>query len=400
MGADLALLRMMGLATSNIGTTRLKDRLEVDACLSHATRDSILDVGLGRAALPLAAAGRRVSGVGLAQATLDECQRFARGRGLQISTGVSSLEQLPFADETFGSVISLNVLVRFQDWRRVLREWARVVGPGGRLVFDLPSDDHYRAALGSRVAGEEPARNPVWRVSAEDLVAEAEHCGLAVRKLMPYGAFLGDDNPNLWLGELENKYFWKRLLSWLVADEALFEFALFLEQELVAHLTTTMAGRFMAVLEKRADRKRNQAWLERNRSLDYALRKVPIDPGCLAGRLGCSQEEWRRRASAHVSSSLRCRRLLECLATKLVASRRLAWADVVDAPLDAYFCKVLAKREDDQIVSNLSRSAPHDAAIVAHSLSHDGIALGGGFEYFLVERLLTKALGRFTGVRT
>lgn len=388
----------MGPAASNIGTTRLKDRLEVDACLSHATEDSILDVGLGRAALPLAEAGRRVSGVDLSEASLDECQRLARGRGLQISTGVSSLEQLPFADGTFGSVISLNVLVRFQDWRRVLGEWARVVRPGGRLVFDLPSDDHYRAALGSRVAGEEPARTA--RVAAEDLVAEAEHSGLAVRALMPYGAFLGDDNPNPWLGELESKYFWKRLLSWLMADEALFEFALFLEQELVAHLTTTMASRFMAVLEKRTDRKRSQAWLERNRSLDYALREVPIDPGCLTGRLGCSQEEWRRRASAHVSSSLRCRRLLECLATKLVASRRLAWADVVDAPLDGYFCKLLAKREDDQIVSSLSRSAPHDAAIVAHSLSHDGIALGGGFEYFLVERLLTQALGRFTGVRT
>ncbi len=390
----------------NQGTNRLKNRLEVDACLAYATGTEVLDVGIGtgRGSLPLLARGQRVTGVDSSQAMLDECQRLAQEQGLQLHTQISQLDCLPFAAASFDSLISLNVLMHFPHWKHILPEWKRVTRPGGRLIFDVHSLDHYRAALGRPVAEEEmlqsEATTYTLRIAAEDLVAEADRCGLAICALVPYGAFLGGGNRNYLLGELEDKASWARLLSFMATDEALFEFALFVEQEVVARLTTTVTGRFMVVLENRADRKGNQAWLRENRRIKTGLRRTPIDLERIAGRLGSSLEALRGRASEYLASSLRSRRLLECLAARLVAQGRLGWSDLLAPPLDAQLAELATKREEDRLASELAQRLPQEPARVAELLEYDGVPLGTGFEYMLVERLLTRALGRFTGVRS
>lgn len=390
----------------NQGTNRLKNRLEVDACLAHATGDEVLDVGIGtgRGSLPLCARGQRVTGVDSSQAMLDECQRLAREQGLSLRTQTSQLDCLPFAAASFDSLISLNVLMHFPHWKQILPEWKRVVRPGGRLVFDVHSLDHYRAALGRKVAEEEglqsEAATYTLRIAAEDLLAEADRCGLAVRALVPYGAFLGGGNRNYLLGALEDKAFWARLLSFLSTDEALFGFALFIEQELVARLTTTVTGRFMAVLENRADRDGNKDWLADNRRLEAGLRRTPIALDLVAGRLAAPLWELRERTSGYVAPSLRSGRLLECVAARLVAEGRLGWSDLLAAPLDAQLADLSAKRADDRLASELAQRLPHEPRGVAELLDYAGVPLGTGFEYLLVERLLTQGLGRFTGVRS
>ena len=390
----------------NQGTNRLKNRLEVDACLAHATGDEVLDVGIGtgRGSLPLCARGQRVTGVDSSQAMLDECQRLAHAQGLLLRTQPSQLDCLPFAAASFDSLISLNVLMHFPHWRQILPEWKRVVRPGGRLIFDVHSLDHYRAALGRPVAEEEglqsEAATYTLRIAAEDLLAEADRCGLAVRALIPYGAFLGGGNRNYLLGGLEDKAFWARLLSFLATDEALFAFALFIEQELVARLTTTVTGRFMAVLENRDDRDGNKDWLADNRRLEAGLRRTPIALDLVAGRLAAPLAELRERMSGYIAPSLRSSRLLECVAARLVATGRLGWSDLLSAALAAQLADLAAKRADDRLASELARRLPHEPAGVAELLDYDGVPLGTGFEYLLVERLLTKGLGRFTGVRS
>jgi SAM-dependent methyltransferase len=389
---------------ANQGTNRLKNRLEVDLLLAHARGETVLDVGVGtgRGALPLAAAGKQVTGVDISQAMLDECQRLAGAAGLTLATRACALDALPFADASYDSLVALNVMMHFPHWQQILAEWARVVRPGGRLLFDVHSLDHYRAALGRQVSEAELLQTEhahyVLRLAAEDLLAEADRCGLVVVGLFPYGAFLGGGNRNHLLGGLEDKAAWARLLSWLATDEEMLAFALFLERELIAHLTPTVTGRFMAVLERRIDARANQAWLARNQQLDGWLRQTPIDVVRVARRVGSSQTAWRQKASAHLQGSLRCRRLLECLVTPLVSSGRLKWSQLVSPPLDTYFAELQARRADDRLATDLATRLPHGAA--APALRYQDVPLGAGCEYQLVERLLTAGLGRFSGVRS
>ena len=390
----------------NQGTNQLKNRLEVEACLTHATGERVLDVGIGtgRGSLPLAARGMQVTGVDSSQAMLDECQRLAAEKGLKVVTQVSQLDCLPFAPDSFDTLVSLNVLMHFPHWKQILPEWSRVVRPGGRLIFDLHSLDHYRAALGRQVAEEELLQaetgHYVLRVAAEDLVAEAERNGLAVATLLPYGAFLGGGNRNYLLGALEDKGYWSRLLSFMAEDPALFELALLLEQELIARLTTTVTGRFMAVLEKRDGKASNQAWRQQNQRLEECLRQVPVDQEKLAALLGRSLSELRRTVSAYLATSLRSRRLFAFLTERLVAEGRLAWSDLVTAPLDSYFSELATKRREDQLTSEWSQHAARDVAGVARLLEYGGDTLAGGLEYSLAEPLLIRGLGRLTGVHS
>lgn len=394
-----------GRMVVNQGTNRLKNRLEVDLLRDYALGQNVLDVGIGtgRGSLPLVQRGQIVTGVDSSQAMLDECQRLAREQGLTLTTQQSSLESLPFADASFDSLVSLNVLMHFPHWKQILPEWARLVRPAGRLVFDVHSLDHYRAALGRSVTEEDllkaETNHYVLRIAAEDLVEQADRNGLAVVGLIPYGVCLGGGNRNYLLGALEDRRSFPRLLSWMASDEALFELALFLEHELIARLTTTVTGRFMAVLERRADREGNKQWLAQSRALDAALQQVPIDLGPVAARLALPLEKWRRLATGYIASSMRGRRLAECLAERLITEGRLRWSDLVEAPLDAYFEELMTRRKEDRTASELARTAPTGGSVAA-ALSYEGLCLGTGLEYSLVERLLTRGLGRFTGVRS
>jgi len=51
---------------------------------------------------------------------------------------ISDLHQLPFADNTFDVVLSMQVLEHVQDPERAIREMHRVLRPGGKLCITLP----------------------------------------------------------------------------------------------------------------------------------------------------------------------------------------------------------------------------------------------------------------------
>ena len=62
--------------------------------------------------------------------------------GATVGDGVS----LPFADSSFGTVMSICVMEHIPDDRAVIAEVARVLQPGGRLVYTTPSD-HFESQL-------------------------------------------------------------------------------------------------------------------------------------------------------------------------------------------------------------------------------------------------------------
>jgi SAM-dependent methyltransferase len=101
----------------------------------------VLDVatGPGEPALSLAAlvgTGGRVEGVDLVPEMIDAARREAERRGLrQVGFRAGSAEALPFADGSFDACVSRFGVMFFPSPLAGLREMARVVVPGGRIVL-------------------------------------------------------------------------------------------------------------------------------------------------------------------------------------------------------------------------------------------------------------------------
>lgn len=97
----------------------------------------LLDVGCGDGTLICAAAARgaMVAGIDADPAMLAAArQRMARA-GLEAALREGRVEELPFPDASFDVVASVTVLCFVGDAGRALREMARVLRPGGRLVI-------------------------------------------------------------------------------------------------------------------------------------------------------------------------------------------------------------------------------------------------------------------------
>jgi SAM-dependent methyltransferase len=260
------------------GTNALKNAIEVDLCREHITGKSVIDVGIGtgRGSLPLARDGYDVTGVDISQAMLDQCRREAGAIPIELMVG--DLTALPVAENRFDSLISLNVAVHFPNWRDALKDWARVVKPGGRLVFDVHSYDHLEAVARAYACKPEELltaqqRNDpgqyMLRVTAQEVAEAADAIGLTVVNLVPYAAVLGGGNVNYWLRDsLLFGYLGDRALSWMAVDEKLLAFGTFIERDVTSLLPTSATGRFMIVLEKRADREQTASVLARKAKLE------------------------------------------------------------------------------------------------------------------------------------
>lgn len=56
---------------------------------------------------------------------------------------------LPFKDNTLGFLYGSHILEDTLDWEPVLREWARVIKPGGYLIIQVPDKERFREAVAS-----------------------------------------------------------------------------------------------------------------------------------------------------------------------------------------------------------------------------------------------------------
>ena len=144
-----------------------------------------LDVGTGtgRAALALAAAGARVTGVDASREMLRVAQERAR---LLPGTAVftpADAHALPFHDDAFELAVSLRVLMHTPDWRRCLAELCRVARQ--RVIIDYPASSSVAAVQSAarRVAAACGARVEAYRVFSDRTIREefARH-GFEVRE--------------------------------------------------------------------------------------------------------------------------------------------------------------------------------------------------------------------------
>lgn len=96
--------------------------------------------GYGRHSAVLATAGYRMTGADRSQALLDE----ARRRGAEFELVRADYRELPFADATFDAVLNLFSALGYvgEDGdAQALREFRRVLRPGGKLVIETMHRD-------------------------------------------------------------------------------------------------------------------------------------------------------------------------------------------------------------------------------------------------------------------
>lgn len=98
---------------------------------------NVLDVacGSGNLALPAARAGAIVTGVDIAPNLLETAARRARAEGLKIQFNEGDAEQLPYADASFDTVVTMFGAMFAPRPDVTARELLRVLRPGGRLAM-------------------------------------------------------------------------------------------------------------------------------------------------------------------------------------------------------------------------------------------------------------------------
>lgn len=117
-------------------TEALEQRLIVELAGTLAGA-RVLDVGCGdgELACALAARGGDVIGLDPNPAMLAAARERAAAANVPAVFQAGRAEALPFADASFDIVSAVTVLCFVPDARKALREMARVLRPGGRLVM-------------------------------------------------------------------------------------------------------------------------------------------------------------------------------------------------------------------------------------------------------------------------
>ena len=115
-------------------------RLVLFRILSELQPRTVVEVGGGQGEL----AGRLQSELGAAVTFVDQSERMvelARGRGIA-DANVADVQELPFEDGRFDTVVAAWMLYHVHDLDRGLAEIARVLEPGGSLVAVTNSVRH------------------------------------------------------------------------------------------------------------------------------------------------------------------------------------------------------------------------------------------------------------------
>jgi len=171
--------------TLGVVTEALEQRLILNL-MGGVSGRRVLDAGCGDGALACAAAsqGAEVTGIDADPAMLVAARSRAAKAGLRATFSEGRIEHLPFPDASLDVVVAVTVLCFVADAAGAVREMARVLRPGGRLVIGELGRWSLWAAL-RRVRGW--LGSPTWKSArfrtGKELRALAGQAGLSVTEI-------------------------------------------------------------------------------------------------------------------------------------------------------------------------------------------------------------------------
>lgn len=138
-----------------------------------------LGCGVGRHALAFARAGFETHAMDLSQSGLDQLKNSAEANGLEVSTHLAPMTELPFADQSFDYVLSFNVIYHGDPAivQKAISEIARVLKPGGHYQGTMLSKRNVNFGVGTEIApdtwvreGDDDKDHPHFYCNAGELV--------------------------------------------------------------------------------------------------------------------------------------------------------------------------------------------------------------------------------------
>jgi SAM-dependent methyltransferase len=155
-----------------------------------AGRGRCLEVGVGTGliALPLHQAGVPMVGLDLSRPMLAKLVEKAGGR-IPFPLVLADATRMPFRDDVFGAAVVRWVFHLVPEWRRLLEELARVIGPGGVALVNLGGFKDTWGIVDRflELAGGVPFALGLDPRDPETLDREFERHGARVRLLPPIG---------------------------------------------------------------------------------------------------------------------------------------------------------------------------------------------------------------------
>jgi 2-polyprenyl-3-methyl-5-hydroxy-6-metoxy-1,4-benzoquinol methylase len=117
----------------NVCTVRNKILRLLDVGENAKRKYDVLDVGCnaGTQCAVWAELGHRALGLDINEPLLDLARERANAKGYSIDFQLGSATALPWPDQSMDVCIALELLEHVADWQGCLREFKRVLGPGG-----------------------------------------------------------------------------------------------------------------------------------------------------------------------------------------------------------------------------------------------------------------------------
>jgi SAM-dependent methyltransferase len=238
----------------------IREELYVRYISRHVSPSSrILDLGAGSGLISciLHDAGHRVVACDISPGMLEKLAEVRGERRFEIRQG--SGFQIPAADNEFDLVVSRMFMQHFPDWPAILREQARVIGHGGKIIFDFSNREHVGAANGDGsidldyfpYSTDPTIVNKFYAVASEaEMTRHADDCGLKVREIVPFGFLLY--NLFIWkgLGSAQGVSEFNSRLEDILARPDARELLLFLEEQAMKYFPKTVSYGNLIVLEK------------------------------------------------------------------------------------------------------------------------------------------------------
>lgn len=162
------------------GYHALLDQMELAEALPWCQGVDVLEVGCGTGLIlrEIAPVAKTAVGLDISRKMLAQ----ARDRGLNVLQG--SAHRLPFADESFDTVVSFKVLAHVREIQEAMDEMVRVTKPGGRLILEFYNPRSLRY-LGKKVRS-----GMISEITSEAAVYTRWDTLASLTKLLPPGVTL------------------------------------------------------------------------------------------------------------------------------------------------------------------------------------------------------------------